>query len=221
LEILCTSCHRPVRPVVAVDIDGTLADYHFALTRFACRYWNKGIPLRAWKGDGNFEDYLGLTQAEYREAKLAYRQGGYKRMASLQPGALQFMARMATLDCELWIATTRPWSKLDNVDPDTKFWLARHNIVYDHLLFHDEKYRQLAEIVGADRVVAVVEDLPEQLDSAHTYLPEAKALMIARYHNFERRADYDTHMDFGTVFNVIRKEVEEWGSQRTSRAVSA
>ena len=106
---LCTECGREIKPIVAVDIDGTLAEYHLTLQRFACDYWDIPQPVATWGGLGNFEDHLGITQAQYREAKLAYRQGGYKRMAPAYPFAIQFMNWLNQLDVELWITTTRPW----------------------------------------------------------------------------------------------------------------
>lgn len=208
--MLCTECSRPVLPVVSVDIDGTLAHYHGPLEKFACNYWDVPIPRYAWDGRGNFEDHMNLTQAEYREAKLAYRQGGYKRVAPLYEGALEFMARLAGLPCELWISTTRPWSRLDNVDPDTKFWLERHHIQYDHLLFDDMKYRQLAEIVDPQRVVAVVDDLPEQLDSAAEWLPKASRLLVGRPHNFAFREDYQWEISLMGCLGTIIKRVNAW-----------
>jgi hypothetical protein len=144
---------------------------------------------------------LGLTQAEYREAKLAYRQGGYKRIAPLQPGAIMFMTELQMLGCEVWITTTRPWSRLDNVDPDTKFWLQRHGIMYDHLLFDDHKYQKLSTIVDPTRVWAVVDDLPDMCEEAETYLPSALVLMVERPHNYDTRAG---HLHVQSLAEVAR-----------------
>lgn len=179
----CTECGMAVLPIVAVDIDGTLAEYHNRLQTFACDYHDRQVPMQTWDGRGNFEDHLGLTQAEYREAKLAYRQGGYKRTAPLMPYAKEFMWLLNGMNVEVWITTTRPWSRLDSVDPDTKFWLERHGIRYKHLLFDEHKYEKLAEIVDPRRVIAVVDDLPEMLDEAAAYLPIAVRLLIERPHN--------------------------------------
>lgn len=179
----CTDCSREVLPIGVVDIDGTLSEYHWSLANFAWNYWNIPPKLISWDGLGNFEDYIEITQEQYREAKLAYRQGGYKRVAPLQKDALGFMQYMRSLPMELWIATTRPWSKLDNVDPDTRFWLDRHGIQFDHLLFHDTKYEQLATIVDPDRVAFVVDDLPDKLEEAAAYLPNAYRFQVQRPHN--------------------------------------
>ena len=64
---------------------------------------------------------------------------------------------------EIWLATTRPWQRLDNVDPDTREWLRRNGIEIDGLLYGDDKYQQLIETVEQERIVACFEDLPEQM----------------------------------------------------------
>lgn len=153
------------RPVVSVDIDGTLADYHQWFLRFAAEYLgrempdpteiNPGLPL--WK-------HMRISRRVYRETKLAYRQGGLKRSMPCLPGAGEVLRRIRR-QAEVWICTTRPYLRLDNIDPDTREWLRRNKIPYDALLFDptdsDRKYDELVRQAG-DRVACVVEDLPEQ-----------------------------------------------------------
>lgn len=210
----CSDCSAEIRPVVAVDIDGTLAGYHWQLERFATAYWDLAIPKSRWNGVGDFEDHLGMTQLQYREAKLAYRQGGYKRVAPMYDRAFEFMNSLRELGLEIWITTTRPWSRLDNVDPDTKFWLSRNNIPYDHLLFDDDKYRVLSEIVDDGRVVAVLDDLPEQYDRAEDELPTAVVLMIERAHNMMNRSGRQTVSTFDEALLKIKPTLERWERYR-------
>jgi hypothetical protein len=80
------------KPVVALDLDGTLGDYHSNFLEFADRYFhsncgswfamrnqtNPGLPLWEW---------MGISQRDYRDAKLAYRQGGWKRWMPAYEGA--------------------------------------------------------------------------------------------------------------------------------------
>jgi hypothetical protein len=169
--VLCTSCSQHVSPVLVLDIDGTLAKYHQHFAEFAWRYWDKTPrfvggdaawgAVQDWDGSGEFEDYIGITKAEYREAKLAYRQGGGKRLMPDYPGAKQISVGCHLAGSEVWLATTRPYMRHDSTDPDTRFWLAKHGIYFDHLLYHDEKYEQLATLVDPDRVVMILEDLPD------------------------------------------------------------
>lgn len=161
------------KPVVALDIDGTLGDYHSNFLEFARRYFdysdvvwrtpNPGLPMWEW---------MGISQRDYRDAKLAYRQGGWKRWMPCYPEAgpmTQFIREK--LEAEVWLCTTRPYLRLDNVDPDTREWLRRNGIQYDALLFdpaHEEdgtKYDELRRQAGT-RVAAIVDDLPEMVQAA-------------------------------------------------------
>ena len=68
--------------------------------------------------------------------------------------AVQFMQQLAAHGVEVWIATTRPWMRLDNIDPDTREWLARNEIPWDYMIYGEDKYEQLLERVDRERVLA-------------------------------------------------------------------
>lgn len=183
----CSDCSKRLKPIVVCDIDGTLGDYHGHFQWFVSKYWNMPAlvsgttPWGNWNGIGEFEEFLGITKQQYREAKLAYRQGGMKRWMPLYPGAKEMIRELRTMGAEVWIATTRPWQRLDNIDPDTRFWLEIHGIEIDGLLYGEDKYRQLCEAVDKERVAAVIDDLPEQYEIASGFgLP---VMLRDNYHN--------------------------------------
>ncbi len=119
-----------------------------------------------WDGEGEFEDYLGLSKTHYRQAKLAYRLGGNKRWLPIYSEAYEAMANCKSAGAEIWITTTRPWQRLDNIDPDTRFWLERHGLPYDHMLYDEDKLQKIVDQVDSARIVAVIDDLHEQYDRA-------------------------------------------------------
>jgi uncharacterized HAD superfamily protein len=155
-------------PVVALDIDGTLGDYHGHFTRFAEQWTGRhmpqpdlntgGIPLYKW---------LGMSKTTYRECKLAYRQGGMKRSMPVYEGAAEAIRTIRKEGAEVWICTTRPYLRLDNIDPDTRHWLRRNRIQHDGILYGEHKYRDLKKYLG-DRVMFVVDDLPEMVEQAES-----------------------------------------------------
>jgi hypothetical protein len=160
----CTDCQTTISPVVALDIDGTLGQYHQHFIDFLGPYLGRnGVYPAQWSGLGEFSDFLGLTKQEYREAKLAYRQGGWKRWMPPYVGASELVIRLRRLGAEVWLCTTRPWLRLDNIDPDTREWCSRNNIYFDGMLFGEDKYVQLLDRVEPRRIVAVVDDDPVQL----------------------------------------------------------
>lgn len=196
--MLCTKCNDPVKPVVAQDIDGSLGQYHSHLLGFFSIHMDRTMP-RNWDGSGNWEDYLGIDRKEYQDGKLAFRQGGFKRWMPPYPNAKEICQAVRANGAELWMTTTRPFLRLDSVDPDTREWLRRHKIEYDNLLYDDDKYGRLLELVGPDRVVAVVEDLPEQHERALELFGPDVAILLERNHN----QWYRDNLKFGMTGHVV------------------
>jgi hypothetical protein len=167
----CSECSEIVKPIVAIDIDGTLGDYHGHLIAFMQAYLgveNRLHSTELYDGDGKMSAWsnrtYGIDHKTYEQIKLAYRQGAQKRSMPAYRGIDEITT--ATIGAEFWVTTTRPFLRLDGVDPDTRFWLDKHNIKFDGLLYDEDKYRVLAERVDPERVVAVLDDLPEQYDAA-------------------------------------------------------
>jgi phosphoglycolate phosphatase-like HAD superfamily hydrolase len=158
----------PDAPVVALDIDGTMGAYHAHFVKFAEAWTGKPMPtVTEPTGGVPFHKHLGISKSTYRKIKLAYRQGGLKRSMPVYPGMGDLTHYIRSKGCQVWIATTRPYLSLDNIEPDTKHWLVkRAHAQYDNVLFGEHKYRDLAKAVGRDRVVCVFDDLPEMIEQA-------------------------------------------------------
>lgn len=189
------------KPVVAVDIDGTIADYHSWFLMFARLYFGRDLPQAHENNPGlPLYKFMGVTKAQYRECKLAYRQGGMKRSMPVLPGASELVRRIRGTGAEVWICTTRPYLRLDNIDPDTREWLRRNDIKYDALLFDgtggDSKYRELARQAGG-RVVCALEDLPEQAE---------RAAKVGIQYVFLRDQPYNRHYKINEQWRWARAE---------------
>lgn len=158
----------PTAPVIGLDIDGTSGDYHGHFTRFIQDWTGKDMPSPSkYTGGVPFYKHLGVSRATYRQAKLAYRQGGMKRSMPPYPGIGDFTRYVRTKGVQVWITTTRPYLRLDNIDPDTRHWVTkRAKMQYDGILYGQHKYRDLAKTVGRDRVVIVYDDLPALIEQA-------------------------------------------------------
>lgn len=153
--------------VAALDIDGTMGDYHGHFLRFAEQWYGRempspdkntqGVPLYKW---------MKTSKATYRQCKLAYRQGGLKRSMPVDYAASELTKWLRRNGVEVWICTTRPYLRLDNIDPDTRHWLRRNHIQYDGVIYGENKYRQLVKNVGRENIAFVVDDLPEMIMQA-------------------------------------------------------
>lgn len=160
-----TSPEQILRPVVALDIDGTLGYYHEHFYRYAQLFLQRELPTE-WDGEAPFWKSCGVSKTTYREMKLGYRQGRMKRSMPVVEGAYELTRDVRAAGAEVWVCTTRPYLRLDNIDPDTRWWLRHNRIQYDGVLFGENKYRDLARMVGSERVLGVLDDDPEQTTKA-------------------------------------------------------
>jgi len=207
--MFCSNCGKKIDPVIVVDIDGTLGDYHSHFTWFAEQYL--GQPLgHNYRGDVEFSKYLEIPKDVYRDIKLAYRQGGMKRVMPLFTGASGFMRTLKAMGLEIWIATTRPYLRLDNIDPDTRHWLDRHFIPYDGMVYgdKDDKYKQVLSAVDRDRVIGVIDDLFDQCYMAkngYAFLTIQKGTQYNEGNQFELRIN-----NYSGIVNIINQSVTSW-----------
>ena len=174
---------HPLAPVVAVDIDGTIGDYYEHFRWFAELYLQKPVTIDwEYSDSAEFSEALNIDKAVYRQIKLAYRQGGMKRSLPVFPGAGHTIRTLREKHgVQVWIATTRPWQRLDNIDPDTQFWLKRNIGRVDGVIYGEDKYLDLLDIVGANRIIGVVDDLPENVVAAQSL--GMRAMLKAGNHN--------------------------------------
>ena len=175
---------HPFGPVMALDIDGTSGDYHGHFTKFVEGWVGRPMPdPTEFTGGVHFSKHLGISRRTYNTIKLAYRQGGLKRSMPAYEGIGEFTKHVRSKGVQVWICTTRPYLRLDNIDPDTRHWLRRNGLQYDAVLYGQHKYRDLVRAVGRDRVVCVFDDLPAMIQQAESLgLP---AYLRAQPYNIE------------------------------------
>lgn len=194
-------------PVFGIDIDGTLGDYHSWFITFAEMYTGKKMPdPREINPALPLHKFLGLSKSTYRQVKLAYRQGGMKRGMPCYPGSALLCSGLRSYGAEVWICTSRPFNQLGNVDADTRHWLRRNGIQYDNVLWGERKYIDLAKRAG-ERVVAILDDLPEMMIQAETLGIPA----VLRSQPYNKHVETDLRVD-GSVeaMEVLRDLLKYW-----------
>lgn len=158
---------KKMKPVVALDIDGTLGDYHGHFLRFAAGWYGRPMPSPDDINPGlPLHKFMQTSKSTYRQCKLAYRQGGLERSMPCYPGASELTRVIRRAGGELWLCTTRPYLKLDTINANTRHWLKRNHVQYDHIIWGEYKYRDLVKQVGIDRIAVAMDDLPEMIVQA-------------------------------------------------------
>jgi hypothetical protein len=211
--VLCSNCSAPISPVIALDIDGTIGDYHGHFLSFATDYlgWQPHEDMLSYDGSEQFsvwcQDAYAISLQTYRDIKLAYRQGGMKRTMPAIPFGPTIARLAKNCGAELWITTTRPYLSLDNIVPDTVEWLRRHEIVYDGMLFDELKYEQFHSRVDPDRVVLILDDLREMCEAANALFP-GRALQVASAYNSGDR--YHACATLDACAEIIVGKIDLW-----------
>ena len=216
----CTKCSSPVRPIVTFDIDGTMGDYHNHFCYFAAQYLGYAHYESNYDGLGHFREWFcdeyNVDVRTFRDIKLAYRQGGQKRSMPVSGWARSAVQVARQAGAEVWITTTRPYMRLDNIDPDTRFWLQRHGIKYDHLIYGDHKYEDLANQVDPERICFLIDDLAEQIDKAiKVFNPAACNLYKTRWNRIYH-SKYAGFTNGEAITLNVDKEVKAWMNERSS-----
>lgn len=152
-----------LRPVIGLDIDGTLGEYHEHFWRFACAWVGRELPHPDGYKGGSFAKYLGLAKSTYRKIKLAYRRGGLKRSMPVRDGAPELARGLRRRGALVILCTTRPYLSLENIDEDTRHWAKRNKIEHDAIIWGEHKYKELSRF--GSRVVAALDDEPALINS--------------------------------------------------------
>lgn len=154
-----------LKPVVGIDLDGTLGDYHRHFLMCAEMFLQREMPKPE---DINplmpLHKFIGVDKRKYREIKMAYRQGRWKRSMPVFEGAREITVELRKAGALVVICTTRPFNQLGEVDVDTRWWLRHNGIQHDMLIWGPHKYRDLLRMYGRNRIVAVVDDELEQME---------------------------------------------------------
>lgn len=156
------------RPWIGIDIDGTLGDYHAHFLRCAEMFLQREMPdPKAINPLLPLHRHMGVPKSKYREIKMAYRQGRWKRSMPVYPYAREMTVDIRKAGARVAICTTRPFNQLGEVDADTRWWLRHHGIQHDFVIWGAHKYRDFIREVGYGKIVAVVDDELEQAERCH------------------------------------------------------
>lgn len=153
-----------MKPVIGIDIDGTLGDFHRHFLLCAEMFLQRPMPKPEFINPLlPLHKFMGIDKRKYREIKMAYRQGRWKRSMPIFDGARELTVRLRRAGADVAICTTRPFNQLGDVDIDTRWWLRHHGIQHDLLIWGPHKYRDLANAVGKENIFAIIDDELEQL----------------------------------------------------------
>ena len=144
LDLLRTS-----ENVIAIDIDGVLADY----PDYFIEWYNLDHGTR-YEDLHNMRRNIGVDK--YEDAKDEYRQSGVKRWMWPMPDASSFTKKIKELGLDIVLLSSRPYKTYSRIFADTLYWLNNNDIKYDTILWDEEKDLKLVKMIP--KVKVVIED---------------------------------------------------------------
>jgi len=200
------------RPVFGLDLDGTMGDFYPHFLNFAEGWLGKPVD-REYDIRLPLFQHLHVSKQTYRQCKLAYRMGGMKRSMPAFPWAADLTRTLRSWGTDVWVCTTRPYLSHDNIDGDTRHWLRRNGIQCQGIVWGEHKYRDLARTLGKERVVTVLDDLPEMLVQAGKAL-DVWPVMAVRPHNARAWAanpsTYQALNNYEDIAYRLEERLEKW-----------
>lgn len=163
LQEMCRNL-KEEEAVVAIDIDGVLADYPRSFLDFINQELGTQFTI-AQVTSYDIYGCLGIPPEVGLPIKNKYRETGQKRFIPVLPGAKEFLQRLREAGFTIVLITARPYEQYSRIYADTLEWLARNELPYDYLVFHEKKEEYLIDMVGKDAIRFFVDDVAGNANS--------------------------------------------------------
>lgn len=125
--------------LVALDIDGVLANYPLSFQNFIKEKTGVYVELIGYDLYYEYGEVLG--QEKILELKHEYRESGYKRFIPLVDGAAKLCGKLHKQEYHIIFLTSRPVKQYKRIEADTLYWLKENQLMLkgDSIIFDEEK----------------------------------------------------------------------------------
>ena len=165
--------------IVGVDIDGVLAAYPEHFLDFVNRKMNTNYKVEELSSY-NIYEALDLPNEVTKELKDEFRQSGEKRYIPVLDEAKWFLKTLKKNNYQIVLLSARPYKKYRRIFADTKEWLEKNGLVYDAILWDEDKCSRLIKEFGENSVEFFVED---NLSNANSVANTAKVYLLNKSYN--------------------------------------
>ncbi len=139
------------KKIAIIDIDGILASWPKTFINFVNE-----------KTNNNFKSYKDLRNNLERllmfNLKEQYRLSGIKKEMDVLFDATKFTKFLKKENYSIIIVTARPYEKYFRIYSDTLNWLNKNNILYDAIIWKQEKEKYIIEHFKKENVAFCIDD---------------------------------------------------------------
>ncbi len=175
--------------ILAVDIDGVLADWFGGLLLYAEHHYEREFhPACLDNHHISAVKAYGLSKTEEEELKAGFiESGGYKTLNSL--GGEATLCRAKASGYKVLLITSRPEKRHRRAYGDTIEWLHSHKMAYDLIFFGANKTDVVAEEIYPGSITYMVEDRLDNAVAIAKHYPETTVILINRPYNTNSSGD--------------------------------
>jgi len=166
--------------IVGVDIDGVIADYPRSFVEYINQELGTNYDADKVKKYDIYEE-LGINTELGIKLKDKYRQSGQKRYIPVIDGAKEMLQGLRDQGYKIVLLTARPYKKYNRIFSDTMEWLETNSLVYDAIIFDEDKEERLLKEFGNNRVDFFIEDVASNANAISTL--GVKCFLVDRPYN--------------------------------------
>jgi uncharacterized HAD superfamily protein len=191
--------------IAGIDIDGVLADYPRSFVEFVNKQLGTSYDYKKVTSYHVVES-LGLPPEECLYLKHLYRETGQKKFIPIIEGAKQFLDELKTMGYTIVLLTSRPYDKYKRIYGDTQYWLSEGKLVYDAILWDEQKGERLIKEFGKDKVQFFVDDVINFANDISDMGIKCFLLTKPYNENDELKEKVIRVNDFKDILEVIKNE---------------
>ena len=157
---------------IGIDIDGVLTDEHNYIIDNATKFfYENNISYSVNKKIYDNHKLFNVSEEEYVMFWEKYFLD-YINNISVRPYAVEVINKLKNEGHEIFIITARPFTTYENeytkvMQNIVKDWLDRNDVIYDDLIFSEDKAPKCKEL----NISVMIEDKPENIISVSQVIP--------------------------------------------------
>ena len=175
--------------ILAVDIDGVLADWFGGLLEYAEQHFERRFHKSLLDNHHiSAVKSFRLSKADEEELKTGFiESGGYRTLRSL--GGQPTLSAARHKGYKVILLTSRPERRHRRIHGDTIDWLHTCECPYDLIFFGANKTDVIAEEISPGRISYLIEDRLDNAIAVAKHYPETTVILINRPYNVNISGD--------------------------------
>lgn len=166
--------------IAGIDIDGVLADYPERFISYVNEKIGTSFKVEDLKEYNLYEAITDVPTDVMLDLKDEFRKSGELKNMKVMDGAKNFLYKLKDNNYHIVLLSARPYKEYKRIFADTQEWLDKNNLLYDAILWDEDKCNRLIREFGNEKIEFFVED---HIENANDVAKTAKCYLVNRPYN--------------------------------------